>query len=574
MNEPSEPAAALLQGASDSATSLPPRARNAASVIVLRDTPQGGPEVLLLRRADRPGDQNSGAAVFPGGLLDAADRGHYERCSGLDDAAASRRLGLPEHGLHHWVAAVRECFEEAGLLFAVDRRGVPVDLRAWPASDLMAMRQALHGGQIGLAEVCMRLDVRLALDDLAYHSHWVTPLGMPKIFDTRFFIAMAPPHQQAVHDATETVELLWLAPAQALDPARGLKLLNVTQRTLQLLAGYSSAAEAIAAARSAAVVPMIRPRLAQVAGQRVVINPGEPAYAEVGRLDPAGHGRAAAALQPGTAVWLSPRVLRVTADNGSLMTGPGTNSYFIGTPTGDEWALLDAGPADAGHLEALRKAAPGPVTRLLVTHTHKDHSPGVAALRDHFGAATFGRVAEHAEWQDASFVPDHVLADGDRLRLGAGATLRVVHTRGHASNHLCYLLEEEKLLFTGDHLMQGSTVVINPPDGDMAQYMASLERLLEEDLEWLAPGHGFLVDRPHDTVRATLAHRRGREALVLADVVQHGPDFEAAMVARIYASTDRRLHGVALRSLRAHLLKLQQEGVVRQLPDDRWAAVR
>lgn len=575
MNQLPVPAAGLPPPASSptaapASTTPPVRARAAASVVVLRDAP-GGLQVLLLRRADRPGDQNSAAAVFPGGMLDAADRGHYARCSGLDDTAASRRLSLPEHGLHHWVAAVRECFEEAGLLFAIDEHGAPVDLRRWPQDELVAMRRALHANQIGLDEVCLRLGVRLALDELAYLSHWITPLGMPKIFDTRFFIARVPPHQQAVHDATETVELLWLTPAQALDPARGLKLLNVTQRTLQHLAGFASAEQAIAAARAATSVPLIRPRLAQVAGERVVVNPGQPAYAEIGRLDPAGHGRSAAALQPGAAVWLSPRVLRVTADNGSLMTGPGTNSYFVGAAGGDEWALLDAGPAEAGHLQALRDAAPGAVTRLLVTHTHKDHSPAAAALRDHFGATTFGRLAEHAEWQDPSFVPDHVLADGDRLHLGPGVTLRIIHTPGHASNHLCYLLEEEKLLFTGDHLMQGSTVVINPPDGDMAQYLASLERLLDEDLEWLAPGHGFLIDRPHDAVRATLAHRRAREALVLADVQQHGPAGEAAMVERVYASTDRRLHAVALRSLRAHLIKLQQDGLVTQQPDGRWA---
>lgn len=548
-----------------------PRARAAASVIVLRDAAEGL-QVLLLRRAERPGDQNGGAAVFPGGLLDAADRGHYARCSGLDDVTASRRLGLPEHGLHHWVAAVRECFEEAGLLFALDEQGGTVDLRRWPQADLVAMRRALHANEIGLDTVCMRLGVRLALAELAYHSHWITPLGMPKIFDTRFFIALAPPHQQAVHDDTETVELLWLTPAQALDPARGLKLLNVTQRTLQQLAGFADAAQAIGAARAAASVPLIRPRLAQVAGERVVVNPGQPPFAEIGRLDAEGHGGCSAELRPGAAVWLSPRVLRVTAPNGSLMTGPGTNSYFIGAAGGSEWALLDAGPADAEHLQALRNAAPGPVSRLLVTHTHKDHSPAVAALREHFGAATYGRVAEHAEWQDPSFVPDHVLVDGERLQLGSGVTLRVVHTPGHASNHLCYLLEQEKMLFTGDHLMQGSTVVINPPDGDMAQYLASLERLLGEDLEWLAPGHGFLMDRPHDAVRATLAHRRTREALVLADVRQHGPAAEAAMVRRVYAGTDQRLHGVALRSLRAHLIKLQQDGRVVQQPDGCWSA--
>jgi glyoxylase-like metal-dependent hydrolase (beta-lactamase superfamily II)/8-oxo-dGTP pyrophosphatase MutT (NUDIX family) len=558
----------MIMAPSSTAPVLP---RAAASLIVLRDT-SAGLQVLLLRRAEKPGDQNSGAAVFPGGLLDTADRSHYERCQGLDDAAASARLGLRADGLHYWVAAVRECFEEAGLLFAVDAQGAPVDLRQTPVDELWAMRRALHANEIGMAEVCERLGVRLAVGELAYFSHWITPLGMPKIFDTRFFVTRVPAGQTALHDGDETVELLWLTPAQALDKARGLKLMNVTERTLQQLAGFASADQAMAATRAIVEVPVTRPRLASGPKGRMVVNPREPAFAEIGRLDPEGHGQASAELLPGRPVWLSPRVLRVTAPNGNMMTGPGTNSYFIGAPGGDEWALLDAGPFDATHVQALRDAAPGKVTRMLVTHTHSDHSPAVAALRAETGAATFGRVADHPEWQDKSFVPDHVLSDGDRLVLGVGVTLRAIHTPGHASNHLCYLLEEEKLLFTGDHLMQGTTVVINPPDGDMAEYLASLERLLGVDLEWLAPGHGFLMDAPHDEIRRAIAHRRAREAMVLADVQGHGPADESVIVSRVYESTDRRLHGVALRSLRAHLLKLKADGSVTQQPDGSWRA--
>ena len=159
---------------------------------------------------------------------------------------------------------------------------------------------------------------------------------------------------------------------------------------------------------------------------------------------------------------------------------------------------------------------------------------------------------------------DQVLADGDRLQLGEGVTLRAIHTPGHASNHLCYLLEEEKLLFTGDHLMQGSTVVINPPDGDMSLYLDSLHRLYAETLDWLAPGHGFLIDQPHQLVRQTIAHRLGREAKVLAATTALGPADEAVLLAQVYADTPPRLHPVALRSLRAHLYKLQGEGRVGQ----------
>lgn len=542
--------------------------RLAASLIVLRDAPRGM-EVLMLRRADKPGDQNSGAAVFPGGLLDPGDADAYGLCDGLDDAEASRRLGLSANGLNFWIAAVRECFEEAGLLFARHADGTPVALDAHDADALVGLRQDLHQNRCGMAELCERLRVRIDLAPLSYHSHWMTPRGMPKVFDTRFFITTAPPAQTARHDETETVELLWITPAEALDPKRGLKLVNVTQVTLQALSKFRAAADAIEAARAELHKPLIRPRLGLTPQGKRPIMPGAWPFAEIGRLDPEGRGDVSTELAPGVPVWLSPRVLRVTAGNGSMMTGPGTNSYFIGTPGADDWALLDAGPDEPAHVAALMKAAPGRVTRLLATHTHKDHSPAIAALRAHFGAPRFGRVAVHPEWQDTGFAPEHVLSDGDRLSLGAGATLRVIHTPGHASNHLCYLLEEEKLLFTGDHIMQGSTVVINPPDGDMAAYLRSLERLLDEDLDWLAPGHGFLIDEPHAAVRKLIAHRLQREARVLDALSALAPAGEDALRDAVYADTPKHLHAVALRSLRAHLQKLQADGVA-VLEGDRW----
>ncbi|WP_395701437.1 MBL fold metallo-hydrolase [Aquabacterium sp.] len=536
--------------------------RQAASLIVLRDSPRG-PEVLMLRRAEKPGDQNSGAAVFPGGLLDTGDAAIYGLCDGLDDAQASARLGLPANGLNYWIAAVRECFEEAGLLFATDAQGRPVALDHRAADELLTMRHALHANEIGMAEVCARLGVRIDVGALAYYSHWLTPKGMPKIFDTRFFITRAPLNQTPLHDAKETVELLWITPAEALDPARGLKLVNVTSVTLKALSAFTTAQAAIDAARAQTEVPLIRPRLATTPKGKRPIMPGDWAFAEVGRLDPEGRGHVSTELAPGVPVWLSPRILRVTAPNGSMMTGPGTNSYFVGAPGGDDWTLIDPGPDDAAHVQALIAAAPGKVSRILVTHTHKDHSPAAAALQAATGARTFGRVADHPEWQDTAFQPDQVLADGDRLVLGEGVALRALHTPGHASNHLCYLLEEEKLLFTGDHIMQGSTVVINPPDGDMAVYLASLRRLLDEDLDWLAPGHGFLIDQPHAAVRKLIAHRLAREARVLAALQAQGPGAapEAVLLAQVYADTPAHLHGVALRSLRAHLHKLRADGI-------------
>ncbi len=241
------------------------------------------------------------------------------------------------------------------------------------------------------------------------------------------------------------------------------------------------------------------------------------------------------------------------------MTGPGTNSYFVGA--GDEWTLIDPGPADDAHLQALLAAAPGPIARILVTHTHPDHSPGAAALSAAAGAPVFGRRPAHAQGQDASFAPQRELQHGERLALGDAGMLRVIHTPGHASNHLCYLLEDEKLLFTGDHVMQGSTVVINPPDGDMAAYLRALQSLLDEDLEWLAPGHGFLVEAPHAVLRGLIAHRLRREARVLAALQAHAPCSLDALLPEVYADVPAALHPVARRSLLAHLLKLKAEGV-------------
>jgi glyoxylase-like metal-dependent hydrolase (beta-lactamase superfamily II)/8-oxo-dGTP pyrophosphatase MutT (NUDIX family) len=536
----------------------PPQPRHSASLIVLRDG-DAGVEVLMLRRSERAGDQNSGAAVFPGGHLDAEDRLAHPFANGLDDARASALLGSAAGGLDYWVAAIRECFEEAGLLLAVDAGGQWVDLAAIGDDAVLAMRHDLHAGRVDLATLCQRYGWRLATDRLHYFSHWLTPPGRPKRFDTRFLITIAPPRQRASADETESAELMWLKPADAVAAERKLKLMLVTEETLRTLATFQRVDDAIAFAAKPRQVPLMMPRIGSSAkGMRPVL-PTHWAYVEIGRLDPEGRGDIGIELVPGRAVRLSPRVVRVTADNGSVMTGPGTNSYFVGDP-GGPCALIDPGPDDSAHVKALLAAAPGPITRILVTHTHKDHSPAAQAMHAATGAPLFGRVADHPEWQDAAFAPNTVLAHGERVVLGNDCTLRVVHTPGHASNHLCYLLEQEKLLFTGDHLMQGSTVVINPPDGDMQAYLQSLRALLDLDLEWLAPGHGFLIDQPHQVVNRTVAHRLQREAKVVDALRKTGGGDVDALLPVVYSDVPERMHPVAARSLRAHLLKLRAEG--------------
>jgi glyoxylase-like metal-dependent hydrolase (beta-lactamase superfamily II) len=263
------------------------------------------------------------------------------------------------------------------------------------------------------------------------------------------------------------------------------------------------------------------------------------------------------AITPGNIVQLSPLVRRVTAPNPGVMTGPGTNSYLIGT---DAIALIDPGPESAPHLSVLLEAVGKRLKWILCTHTHLDHSPGARALKAATGAELLGyRQVPDDGRQDAAFAPDRSLREGDTVDCGA-FRLRVVHTPGHASNHLCYLLEDARWLFTGDHIMQGSTVVISPPDGDMTAYLQSLERLLALDLAALAPGHGRLIDKPHEEVRKLIAHRMKRERKVVAAFGTHNPATLDDLLPLVYDDVSPGIFPVARRSLHAHLLKLKQDG--------------
>lgn len=542
--------------------------RQAATVVVLRRS-AGGMQVLLMRRAPRAGDIHSGACVFPGGLLDDADGAGGALCSGLDDAMASARLGLPSGGLAYWFAALRECFEEAGLLYAAAQDRSPLD--AAQLAQIAAQRAALNRRELTMASICERFGIHLAADRIAYLDHWLTPPGVPKRYDTRFFVAEAPELQVASEDARETDAQRWLTPAEALQRRKELKLAPPTWKILELLQRLGGVDEVLAHARALQLVPCVMPRLAGGARGLRPVMPDEPAYAEIGRIDPDGAGHASYELTPGAAVRLSPRLIRITADNGSVMTGPGTNCYLIGGGERNEWAALDPGPLSDAHVQAIVAAAPGPIRWIFVTHTHKDHSPAAQALKARTGAALHGMAALHAEWQDTGFQPDVPLRGGEVFALPGASTLRVIHTPGHAANHLCYLLDEERMLFTGDHVMQGSTVVINPPDGDMRAYLKSLRELMELDLDWLAPGHGFLMPRPRQAMAQIVAHRLKREAKVLQAFTGPAPQATDALLAAVYDDVPPHIHAVARRSLLAHLGKLRDDGRITEAPAGHWA---
>jgi glyoxylase-like metal-dependent hydrolase (beta-lactamase superfamily II)/8-oxo-dGTP pyrophosphatase MutT (NUDIX family) len=542
--------------------------RQAATVVVLRRG-DAGMQVLLMRRAPREGDIHSGASVFPGGLLETADAEGCALCSGLDDAQASARLGLPSGGLAYWFAALRECFEEAGLLYAAAQDRSHLD--AAQLAQIATQRDALNRRQVTMASICQRFGIHLAADRIAYLDHWLTPPGVPKRYDTRFFVTEAPELQVASQDDHETDAQLWLTPAEGLARRKELKLAPPTYKILELLQRLGDVDAVLAHARALPSVPCTMPRLATGSKGLRPVMPDEPPYAEIGRIDPEGRGHASYDLAPARPLRLSPRLIRITADNGSIMTGPGTNCYLIGGGDSNEWAALDPGPISDAHVQAIVDAAPGPIRWIFVTHTHKDHSPAAQALQRRTGAQLLGMAALHAEWQDTDFQPDVPLSGGEVFQLPGDSTLRVIHTPGHAGNHLCYLLDEERMLFTGDHVMQGSTVVINPPDGDMGAYLRSLRELMELDLEWLAPGHGFLMPQPRQAMQQIVAHRLKREAKVLQAFGSRDAYSMDQLLAAVYDDVPPKLHAMARRSLLAHLLKLRDDGRIAEAPPGHWA---
>ncbi len=268
----------------------------------------------------------------------------------------------------------------------------------------------------------------------------------------------------------------------------------------------------------------------------------------------------------GDALTVSPLVRRIVARNPGPMTYTGSGTYIIGHGT---VAVIDPGPMIDAHVDAILAATSGEtISHIVITHTHRDHSPAAVPLKAATGAQLVGCSAlvieddgpRSDEAFDRSYDPDQVLADGDSLS-GPGWTLRAVHTPGHTSNHICYALAEEQALFTGDHVMGWSTTVVSPPDGDMADYLASLRKLLDRDDKIYYPTHGKPIDTPHRFVRALLAHRKLREVQIL-NSLKHGGQSVPAIVEQLYVTTPKILHGAAGRSVLAHLQDLEKRGLV------------
>ena len=272
---------------------------------------------------------------------------------------------------------------------------------------------------------------------------------------------------------------------------------------------------------------------------------------------------------------LSPLIRRVIANNPSPFTFTGTGTYIIGT---GEVAVIDPGPHLPAHIDAICNAlgAHEKITHIFITHTHLDHSPAAAPLAARTDAKVYGRplnmktdsslegsseaAALLEEDVDDDFKPDHIVQDGEVFS-HADWTLEALHTPGHLANHICYALPDEKVLFTGDHVMGWATSVIVPPDGNMRAYMQSLDLLLHRDDVRYWPTHGPAIENPQDFVRAYIAHRQNREAQIL-ERLQAGDTHIPAMVKVLYTHVDTRLHGAAALSVLAHIEDLKERGLV------------
>jgi glyoxylase-like metal-dependent hydrolase (beta-lactamase superfamily II) len=269
----------------------------------------------------------------------------------------------------------------------------------------------------------------------------------------------------------------------------------------------------------------------------------------------------------GKAVLVAPAVRRIVAGNAGLMTGPGTNTYLLGT---SNITVLDPGPDDAQHLQSILAAAGAPIRWIVTTHTHRDHSPLAAPLRRETGARVIGLPAPGDGRQDDTFTPDQHPRDGQIMALGE-VSLTAILTPGHASNCVCYLLSGERLLFTGDHVLGGVSPVILPPDGDMAAYLDSIDKLAAYDFEHIAPGHGDLMDRGKRVLSMLRAHRLARERKVLDRLTE--PAALDTLTPAVYDDVPKDRHPWARLTLEAHLIKLRREGKVIQT-DGIWRRIR
>ncbi len=540
----------------------PVATRLAATVLLLRDAPGNaeGIEVLMTRRSDKASFA-PGAYVFPGGGIDALDAQSH--------TAADRRPTQSDLHLTQAIAAIRESFEELGVLLARHADG--------PRKGLMADAQdiaAIDRHQPFVAQ-CTARGLRLAADSVFMLAHWITDRDLPRRFDVPFLVARMPEGQEPVADEAEQFEPVWVRPADALarHEAGQFFMIFPTIRTLQRLATFATTQAVFDALAHELPLWTSCPRAGTLAGKEARYMESDMPYGELALVCPDGQIVHPLDWQTERPVPLLRNVQRLTAPNPGVMTGPGTNSYLVGDPaTG--YIAIDPGPADPEHLDKLWRAAGGDIRMIVCTHSHPDHSPGAAPLQAlcvQAGKARppiLGLPSAPTARTASTFTPDRSLQNIELLALDGQApegnithTLQVIHTPGHAANHLCLLLVEDALLFSGDHILNGSTTVVDPPDGNMADYLDSLDKLdavcAEHGVEFILPAHGYVLGNARGAIAKLKSHRLAREAKVLAAMQALPQGSMEDWVRHAYADVPPRMWPVAQRSLLAHVERIR-----------------
>ena len=534
----------------------PPRA--AATVLLLRDTPDGL-EVLMTRRSPTASFA-PGAYVFPGGRIDEGDTSAR--------AIATRRRTQSRVQLTQAIAAIRESFEELGVLLAHHPDGTPVT-----AEEIAGMDRSTAGSTVAFADQCTARGLLLSTDKVFTFAHWITDRDLPKRFDVPFLVARMPEGQTPTADESEQFEPSWVRPADALarHKAGTFFMIFPTLRTLERLAAYPEVAAVLDACanRHAGEGPLWTscPRGGMLGGKEERYMEHESPFGELALVSPDGQIVHALDWQSAQPVPLLKNVLRLTAPNPSAMTGPGTNTYIVGE-AGTGYIVIDPGPNDFDHIGRLWRATNGDIRMIVCTHSHSDHSPGAMPLSKLCKPppAILGLPSAPTSRPTARFTPERALADGERLVLRtadgqAAHTLRVIHTPGHAANHLCLLLEEDGLLFSGDHVLNGSTTVVDPPDGNMDAYLASLDKLdaacAAGDARFILPAHGYVLGEARAAIAYLKAHRLKREAKIAAVMRKLPQGTPEEWLPLAYDDVPERMWPVAARSLAAHVERIQ-----------------
>ena len=535
--------------------------KNAATVLLLRDT-TSGIEVLMTRRSMTAGFA-PGAYVFPGGGIDAADNAAHDQ--------STRRSTQGDLHLTQAIAAIRESFEELGVLLAKHADGSHVT-----TADIASLdRHAPFTAQ------CQARNLTLAGADVFVLAHWITDRDLPRRFDVPFLVARMPEGQEPVADETEQFEPEWIRPADALakHKAGSFFIIFPTIRTLERLNHYADVNEVLQACLSEKPLWTSCPRAGFLQGEVARYMEHEAAYGELELTSPDGQIVHHLDWQTDAPVKLLKNVMRLTAPNPGVMTGPGTNSYLVGDAISG-YIAIDPGPADADHIQRLYNAANGDIRLIVCTHSHPDHSPGarpLQALCETAGRRPLiaGLPSAPTARADSTFTPDKVLLHQEQITpefIGLMAklihensqnshTLMVLHTPGHAANHLCLVLLEDGLLFSGDHILNGSTTVINPPDGNMNTYLNSLDLLSnacdEHAIDFILPAHGYAMGQAKTAIAQLKTHRLKREAKIRRVMTSLPDGTLDDWVPLAYDDVDERIWPVAKRSLLAHVERIR-----------------